>query len=165
MTTSTALAWIGAVSFCLASAGCSQPDGGVGRLDGRWGPGANNVEAARQKMLALVNEANGRDWDRVCARVDGILHTLTWQQATYVYRTSEANVRQHLVVPLIEDERDRFPPGMRREAIIRVLGKPDGDWGDALVYTGEDRASDSSTAGFLFHLDEDKRLKYVGCGP
>lgn len=153
----------------LNSLGCGLRDPGRGKLDGLWGPGVQDVEAARQKMLSLIRETNAddcEDWDRTEAEVAGIFYTMSWDQATYAYRTSGTDLRRVLVHLLVGQSggRGHFPAGMSKEDIINLLGKPDGDWGECLVYTGADSASDS-TSGYLFFLDENQRLTHVGCGP
>ena len=159
-------------ALVLHSLGCGQGDPGLGRIDGVWGPGVCDVEAARQKMLAAAESAGTGDWERVRTEIGATVRTMTWEQATFVYRTTEqGNLRKVLLCRIIEsvkyaeDEqsRSKLPAGMSREAIIAILGKPDGDWGSSLVYTGENSASDS-TSGFLFELDENRRLMYIGIG-
>ena len=156
------------LAFFITASGC-EADRGLGRVDGMWGPGVVEVDIARQKIRRLAEEAYDEayagQWERRQSEVTGILHALTWRQATYVYRTSGTKVRTMLSEPLLQGNYEKFPPGMTKDAIIRLLGKPDDDWGHCLVYTGQDSASDSHAPGLLFNLDENRRLTHISCGP
>ena len=144
---------------------CPEP---AEHADPGWGPGVSDPAALHSKLEAVVAYA---DPDRGVyleeqdvAHVVGMASVMTWEQAASVYRDASINLKRIMCHRLIPGDQTRYR-GMTRRQVVELLGKPDGDdtgeHGTALIYTGEGRASDS-TSGIIFNFDEGGEFWYIG---
>ena len=136
-----------------------------------WGSGVvdpDQVHARMELLVSYVNPSQGDYLKDEDARfVMGMIKTLTWEQAAYVYRKASHTLKIMMSYDLIDGQQERFE-GKTREQIIALLGEPDeqgpceDEWGGAwaMSYNGYGRVSDSTGALILYFDKDGKFLRY-----
>lgn len=127
-----------------------------------WGVGVRNPDYVREKVVKILSKK--QDDDRRYGIAHGMLLTMDWTQACYVYRTSPAgsDIKVLLAgINLFEGSFHRFI-GMTRGQVIETVGQPDDVWDGELVYTGYGSVSDSMS-GYIFAFDDEGKVTHVTC--
>jgi hypothetical protein len=126
-----------------------------------WGAGVRDPDYVREKVIAILSNESILHPHSVAL---GMLFTLDWHQACYVYRTSPSpsKIKEAMCIELIQ-YRDRDFEGLNKKGIVKLIGPADEIWEDGTcwVYTGRGTVSDS-LPGIMINFDEAGMFSYIG---
>ena len=142
----TRLLILQAVLICALMIGCAAPQQAPLTAQHSWGPGVRDVERVKVMLAKVVKNNYG---ERGVGEAEGIMSTLTWDQATYLCRTAPEDI-EYTVVMYVIDNSDCRLIGLTRKELIALLGPRCCQMEDQVVY-GD--CCDSGS-GFVFFFDE-----------
>ena len=126
-----------------------------------WGAGVRDPDYVREKVIALLSDKGPENKHSVAL---GMLFSMDWHQACYVYRTSPSpsKIKETMCTWLIQ-YRDRDFEGLDKKGIIKLIGPPDDIWeeGSCWLYSGTGSISDGTSACSI-NFDEAGMFYHIG---
>ena len=126
-----------------------------------WGAGVRDPDYVREKVIALLSDKGPENKHSVAL---GMLLSMDWHQACYVYRTSPSpsEIKALFCTRLLQCG-DREFHGLNKKDVIKLIGPPDDtdDEGSCWLYSGTGSVSDSTSAGSI-NFDEAGVFTFVG---